>query len=680
MCGIGGILRTDGQPIPEEWLDIIDARIAYRGPDGHGRFRDRVEIDDPSAPNGKRVVEVAFVHRRLSIIDHKDGAQPMVSPRGRNDSEGLVAVVFNGCIYNHRELRRELESKGHRFVTDHSDTEVLIHGWREWEDRLIRHLEGMYAFAIWDRATTSICLARDLFGEKPLYCRDSVASDGPIQPIAFSSSRSALCSVALELHNAVRAKTYVAGYLQSGCGWGDVMRSVPGQQISTPRQNIYRPIGPSYYGGTPISDLKKADVNAALIEQLLETAVQSRLEADVALGCFLSGGIDSSLVAMFANKHAPPLHTFSVRMPDQRFDESALAERVAKQIGVIHQTLDAVVDPSDDLMTLVDLLGQPFGDSSILPTFWVSRAAREHVKVALTGDGGDELFIGYDRYLAARALGKWPGLLSHLPPILHRRAHPKSWRSKFARLGDMARDFEFIGIRAMESVFSQHEIAELVGDAVELPLPANPATFLPSQMRAVVDAIADATGNIDRSKPLEHERDDYLTQLRKIDILEYLPNDLLTKVDTASMACGLEVRCPFLDRDLARAALSAPIEQLMPRGQRKGLLRQIARKYLPKEIVDRPKMGFAIPIGEWFRDDDLPHKGSGMKTLLLDHLNSAEPFGPIQLNRKAVQRFIDEHTSCKRDHGQRLFTLLTLSIWARSLKETHKSTNAQTRT
>jgi len=161
----------------------------------------------------------------------------------------------------------------------------------------------------------------------------------------------------------------------------------------------------------------------------------------------------------------------------------------------------------------------------------------------------------------------------------------------------------------------------------------------------------------------------------------YLPNDLLTKVDTASMACGLEVRCPFLDRDLARAALSAPIEQLMPRGQRKGLLRQIARKYLPKEIVDRPKMGFAIPIGEWFRDDDLPHKGSGggMKTLLLDHLNSAEPFGPIQLNRKAVQRFIDEHMTGKRDHGQRLFTLLTLSIWAKqTLRDSHQHKNAHT--
>jgi asparagine synthase (glutamine-hydrolysing) len=166
--------------------------------------------------------------------------------------------------------------------------------------------------------------------------------------------------------------------------------------------------------------------------------------------------------------------------------------------------------------------------------------------------------------------------------------------------------------------------------------------------------------------------------LRCHDAHNYLPYDLMCKVDTASMACGLEVRCPFVDRELATVALNSTMDQLAPRGQRKGLLRQIARKYLPKEIVDRPKMGFAIPIGEWFRNDDLPFRGSGMKTLLLDHLNSTEPFGPIQLNRKAVQRFIDEHMSCKRDHGQRLFTLLTLSIWARQTNaETHERRNAE---
>lgn len=208
----------------------------------------------------------------------------------------------------------------------------------------------------------------------------------------------------------------------------------------------------------------------------------------------------------------------------------------------------------------------------------------------------------------------------------------------------MALDYPRLGLQSLESIFGCEQIEELI----ERPYRIEIASF---------------------------PRKNAAADLREVDSWGYLADDLLRKVDTASMACGLEVRCPFLDRDLARAALSMPIDQLMPGGQRKGLLRNIARKYLPKEIVDRPKMGFAIPIGEWFRNDDLPHKGSGMKTLLLDHLNSAEPFGPIQLNRKAVQRFIDEHMSCKRDHGQRLFTLLTLSIWARQIKS-QKPTNA----
>ena len=669
MCGIGGILRTDGQPIPEDWLDAIDARIAYRGPDGHGRFRDRVEFVDDHGE--KRIVEVAFVHRRLSIIDHASGGQPMVSERGRNENEGLVAVVFNGCIYNHRALRKELEGKGHRFVTDHSDTEVLIHGWREWSDQLIDHLEGMYAFAVWDRSIATMLLARDRFGEKPLYVREHSDAIGTENPVVFSSARSSLINATDELHHAVRARAYVAGYLQSGCGWSDVNISLPGHRvgmIKPAQQTIYRPIGPVHCGGTPLSSVDSADLARDELERLLDKAVAIRLEADVPLGCFLSGGVDSSLIAHFAAKHRRELHTFSVRMPDRRYDESQHAERVARHIGTIHRSLDVTPDPSSDLFLLVERLGQPFGDSSILPTFWVSRAARAHVKVAIAGDGGDELFVGYERYLGARMLAKRARLLRRIPQTLHRRAHPKSWRSKIARLGDMARDFEFIGIRAMESTFTQLEIHELTDGAVDLPLPPNPAALLPSQIRAFIDRLAEETGNIDRSQPIAFEPDDFLAQLRKIDVLEYLPNDLLTKVDTASMACGLEVRCPFLDRDLARAALAAPIDQLMPGGQRKGLLRQIARKYLPREIVDRPKMGFAIPIGEWFRDDDLPHPRSGMKTLLLDHLNSADPFGPIQLNRKAVQRFIDEHMTGMRDHGQRLFALLTLSIWARQTR------------
>ncbi len=652
MCGIGGILRCDGEPIPEEWLDRIDARIAWRGPDGCGRFRDRVEIEDAAAPGGKRVVEVAFVHRRLSIIDHAGGHQPMVSETGRNESEGLVAVVFNGCIYNHRELRTELEKEGHRFVTDHSDTEVLIHGWRQWREQLSQHLEGMYAFAIWDRRQFRVHMSRDVYGEKPLYVRETCTTNeadivgSPV--IAFGSE-----PFSLTLLPAPRVvvgdwcrRDWLLNYLL--LGYAEIAHGPHHVDVHADQQSVtYCSRGGLWHA----SSVDRREVEAGKpkpdFELLLRRAVDQRLEADVSLGCFLSGGVDSSLITYFASRSHPGLRTFSVRMPDPSYDESDIAERVAKHVGTTHETLECESNAADDLQGLIRMMGQPFGDSSLLPTHWIARAARRYVKVALVGDGGDELFIGYDRYRAARLLARHYRTLGRLSFALVNGASPRTLLGRIGRLSDMANCYPAIGLVAAEAIFTPDQIESLT-----------PQFSDPSWDCSVHD-----------HEPLDEclrscfpDSEDPLVRLREWDVSHYLPFDLLRKVDTASMAAGLEVRCPFLDRALAAAALAAPIDQLMPRGQRKGLLRQIARKYLPREIVDRPKMGFAIPIGEWFRTDF-----GGMKTLLLDHLNSAEPFGPISLNRKAVQRFIDEHMSKKRDHSQRLFTLLTLSIWARSL-------------
>ncbi len=660
MCGIGGILRTDGQPIPEEWLDAIDACIAYRGPDGCGRFRDRASFVDQQGK--QHVIEVALVHRRLSIIDHAGGSQPMVSEQGRHAGEGLVAVVFNGSIYNHRELRAELERNGHTFVTDHSDTEVLIHGWREWGEQLPDHLNGMYAFAIWDRTRAMVFLSRDRFGEKPLYYRHIefiAASSMLYAPVAaFSSDYAALASLPLSepAHSGSCRMQWLVPYLLLGYSRDiipgpdcvDVRMIAPGDSRSiAPIDISNRAIQP---GGT----IEKPKEHTGDLESLLETSVASRLEADVPLGCFLSGGIDSSLLAYFAIKNKPDLMTFSVRMPDPRYDESSIAETVAELIGAKHHTLAVSMNPAEDLVYLINRLGQPFGDSSILPTYWVCKAAREHVKVALAGDGGDELFLGYERYAAAPFLAANHRLLACIPNAPLHRAHPKSRIAKLARLIDMARDFPRIGLVAMETMFTLKQLQELQ------PTIAAPRwQCSTAHDHALMQSLADLSSAYASDSGVSNNA---ALELRHFDLAEYLPNDLLRKVDTASMACGLEVRCPFLDRDLAQAALLMPIEQLMPGGQRKGLLRNIARKYLPREIVDRPKMGFAIPIGEWFRTDY-----GGMKTLLLDHFNSAEPFGPIQLNRKAVQRFVDEHMAGKRDHGQRLFSLLTLSIWGRQV-------------
>ncbi len=657
MCGIGGILRTDGEPIPDAWLDAIDARIAYRGPDGKGRFRDRVEVE---IDGGKKVVEVALVHRRLSIIDHDTGHQPMVSQRGRNDDEGLVAVVFNGCIYNHRELREELQAAGHTFVTDHSDTEVLIHGWREWGRYLIHYLEGMYAFAIWDRKDATLAMARDTYGEKPMYWRateTSIGGDVGTPIVAFSSEASSMYTIPVPDHVCFDScrEQWLIPYLYLGIGI-DLLPGPDLIDVNTLGQEEIQ----LYRVGSWELDTKEYDATTCVrlntnftIPELLEKAVAQRLEADVPLGCFLSGGVDSSLIAHFAKKHKPDLRTFSVQMPDSRYDESQYAEVVAAHLGTNHTTLDVDPQPAEDLVFLIDTLGQPFGDSSILPTYWVSKAAREYVKVVLSGDGGDELFVGYERYLAANFLARNYRWLKHIPLQWMKRFHPKSRWHKIGRLCDMARDYSNIGEVAMEGIFSLAELASLDPEMTDERWKCSI-----NEDHSILYGLAGLSSDPRGNKP-----DEVLNELREMDLRNYLPNDLLRKVDTASMACALEVRCPFLDQDLAAAVLTMPIDQLIPGGKRKGFLRNIARKYLPKEVVDRPKMGFAIPIGEWFRSDY-----GGMKTLLLDHLRSVEPFGPISLNQKEVDRYINEHLGGKYDHSQRLFTLLTLSIWAQSLK------------
>jgi asparagine synthase (glutamine-hydrolysing) len=639
MCGIGAILRTDSEPIPDEWLDAIDARIAGRGPDGQGRFRDRAEIRSETGP---RTVEVALIHRRLSVIDPAGGAQPMVSPRGRNDAEGLLAVVFNGCIYNHRELRRKLEARGHVFSTDHSDTEVLLHGHREWGPRLQEHLEGMYAYALWDHNAASLILARDWFGEKPLYYRMRSNNGGEgVSLLVASSDAAAVAAVGMPAPASPQAlRDWVAGYLRVGYAGSGRTLSASGVLIEKVAPS--GPFATEANGGGQSADLRDTDatVGPEAVEGLIERAVARRLEADVPLCCFLSGGVDSSLVACFARKLKPDLRTFCVRMPDPRYDESVHAERVAKHLHTDHTTLDAQPDPARDLVRLINGLGQPFGDSSILPTYWVSKAAREHVKVALSGDGGDELFVGYERYMAADLLARYWKVLQKIPRWLLRRTHPRSRLHKLGRLGEMARDFDSLGVLATESIFTNEQIADLLDEPPPAPLPP------PSESER-------GAGPGDRYGAM--------SALRRADLRAYLPDDLLCKVDAASMAVALEVRCPLLDRDLADALVAAPIGSLIPGRKRKGLLRRIARAHLPASVVERPKMGFAVPIGHWFRTDF-----GGLRGLLLDHLHSGDPFGPIRLQPLAVHRLLDEHMTGRRDHGQRLFGLLTLSIWARS--------------
>lgn len=702
MCGIGGILRVwpteqrelalrtpHDQSIPEHWLNVIDDAIKHRGPDGQGRFRDRTIRADGC------VVDVALVHRRLSIIDHAGGHQPMVlriprteraasassgtsispPPEAKNTPGRLltpedltahnrrllaeghdaiasqdhdhIAVVFNGCIYNHRELRAELQRAGHVFHTDHSDTEVLVHGWREWGEEIFERMDGMWAWVIWESNTGRLYFSRDAAGEKPLFV--SPSQDPTVGVVALASTAAGL--IGLRTHMGERIDT---PRIYDLLMWGYELPAA-GETI--------QPVGPCcisvfdegsglfhqdyLYASNQFArklsrpelpDLEPVDA----IEELLSLSVTSRLQSDVGAGCLLSGGIDSALVATLAKQSVGQIRTFTLRMPDAQFDESAAAQRIATAIGSDHSVVECRSDPTEDLLRLITQVGAPLGDSSLLPTHWVSRAVRENgLQVALTGDGGDELFAGYERYRAAVWLKQVGSELASLPALGEGR-HPKSLRNRLSRLIRAAKSD---GYPDLLRIFSTDDIRRLTGLTDDKLWESTLATLK-------------VFGWSDQRDP------------RWYDFENYLPFDLCAKVDTASMSVALETRAPMLSRDLVAFAFARSMNAMTPNGQRKGLLRQVARKYLPAEIVDRPKMGFAIPIGEWFRTDY-----GGLRTMLLDHLNSSEPFGPpslgIDLNRKFIQQMLDEHLGTgmsgrvTRDHSQRLYMLLVLSIWAK---------------
>lgn len=750
MCGIGGILRVTQagerhEPIPESWLDALDEGIAWRGPDGAGRFRDRV-----TGPDGA-TFEVALVHRRLSIIDHETGGQPFVvrgcpgciaanreharqrcteAPHVAPEDD-LTAVVFNGCIYNHRELRAELESLGHVFTSDHSDTEVIAHAWSQWrtmhpgavswttEPEVARRLEGMYAFLLWNRGEATLWSGRDQHGEKPLYTalHESEVSRCSVAASTVGAISAVLPAMGLEtgIDASGTARSIVMGFPAPMLGrldfyWttlplkgvvehGTCLVDQPG--MNQPKAEFEAEFNSksSLVGCTiavvVVSGLALAMIAALVllvrgiiawfeflisvftltglillvvklivpwrlargqrirrlartspdrIDRVLSEAVASRLEADVPLGCFLSGGIDSSLIASYAHRHLGALRTFCVRMPDDRYDESVYAEAVAEAIGTDHLTIDCDAShAADDLRHLIDLLDLPFGDSSILPAYWLCRAARPHIKVALSGDGGDEMFYGYERYRAAAWMMRLVAPAAWYVRGRLDRSDPRGREERRARFFDAATGG---GYTDLVGLFGQRDAESLLG-----------RTALKHLLPRVGSSASCA---------------------REWDRFNYLPGDLMRKIDTASMAVGLEVRSPFLSRSVRAAADAIPAGSHMY-GEPKHVLRELARLRFGPQIANRPKQGFAIPISEWWRTDF-----GGLGTLLFDLLDRPEPFGAVHealpINMGFVRQMIDEHWAAgglparyttghvrKRDHGQRLFGLVTLALWARTV-------------
>lgn len=660
MCGLAGILAAhpgaapSTDLIPKAWLDVLEAAIAHRGPDGRGRFRDH------TLHRGHRV-EVALVHRRLSILDHGGGAQPMLaalpgvtSPPGharvlrgrpgepadytRAGGTDLLAVAFNGCIYNHQPLRRDLQAAGHVFASDHSDTEVLLHGTRAHGPRLPDRLDGMYAYAVWSNARGELTLARDPAGEKPLYFTRWSAEG--VTFVAFANVPAAL----LALRRAAGVRTVpdplgVALWLKHGY-WpvmpvADLVEAAPGAAYVLNAESAWPPepvARVTLHRQDPPNNLA---LGPSSLTPLLERAVTSRLDADVPIGCFLSGGVDSSIVAAFAHRALAAagrrLLTFNVKVPDARLDESPFARMVAEHLGTEHIELDCKASAADDLTRLIAQLGLPFGDSSLLPTHWVSAAARRHVTVALGGDGGDELFAGYDRYRVNTLLYRLRA------PLALARAAP-DWLPGLGlggNLGRVATAARHAGYDDILTILHTPQMHALLGHDIARPL----------LRRAYADRAPFADARLD-------------------DFGRYLPLDLMRKVDTASMAVALEVRAPFLDRGLVAAALATPLGAIYAGEGRKGLLRKVARTLVPPPAIDRRKAGFGIPMGRWFREDF-----AGLRTLLRDTLDRPGAFDAAGLSIRpaALRALMDEHFRGRRDHGQRLYTLLVTALWARSL-------------
>jgi asparagine synthase (glutamine-hydrolysing) len=643
MCGIAGIVRFDDRPLERGRLEAMRDQLRHRGPDGQG-----ISLHD----------RCGFAHVRLSIIDLLSGQQPMHLPPEAKDPRftgfgdrtqsvslrdpsggGPLHLVFNGEIYNHVALRRQLERKGHRFHSDHSDTEVLLYGYRQWGDNLPKHLHGMFAFAIWDERNRRLFVARDRAGKKPFYYR----FDRQYREMVFGSlTATVLAGLAPEERGQVN-RAALLRYLRLGYTFAPSL--VEGvQELPAANTMLVEADGQiyidRYWQPPPISKHSTSLGAADALDEVLSEAVDKRLEADVPLGCFLSGGIDSSVVAAMAQRKltrekAGALRTYSVSMPDVLYDETPHAQRVADHLGAEHTVLPCEVgDAIADLERLMAVSGDPTADSSLLATHWLCKTARPHCKAALSGDGGDELFGGYDRYRAMRLLSQNRGWLAALPGSVFRGGHPKSRRARFGRLIAAAKsgrtpDFQY---QSMIHLFDEPQIGRLVPGLLDYSLSDTLGVALPNWP----------------------PWDDLAHAAMRWDFEHYLPYELLRKVDRASMAVALEVRCPMLDTQVCDLAGHLPTAVLMPRGRPKGLLREVAARYLPTRIVNRPKMGFAVPMGDWLRG----HLRDPLHERL--HDGGLESLG---LDPGELTRYFDEHQAGRADHTHRLFGLLQLSLW-----------------
>lgn len=620
MCGIVGKIHFDpGRSVAREQIERMTESLHHRGPDDSG-----IWIDG----------NVGLGHRRLSIID--------LSPSGRNpmsNEDGTIWIVYNGEVYNFRELRPELEARGHKFRS-HTDTEVVLHAYEEYGTQCLQRLRGMFAFAIWDGRRRQLLLARDRLGVKPLFYSvdgSSFLFGSEIKSILASGEVDATPDAA-SIHQFLLWQCIASpktGYAQ--------IKKLPPASVLTWQEGgevrIERYWNLRY---NPSKEIRAEELTGQ-VRDMVQEATEIRLVADVPLGLFLSGGIDSACVLAAARKALPgKIKTFSVRFGHKDFDESPFARLLAKHFDTDHHELEVTPEAIQLLPQMAALFDEPFADSSAIPTYFLSRYTSQHVKVALSGDGGDEAFGGYQRYLALKGMifaSRIPGnrLLKWLRPLLPRRPVGRS-KQRYVRellqiLGRSPREQYraiFLGMMGEERwrSFYNEGFLQSVQDA-------DSGNFLFGWDTACGP--------------------DELSRAMASDTLSYIPEDLNVKVDICSMASSLEVRSPFLDHKLVEFCAQIPSSLKIHHATQKYILKKAFSRELPAEILNRGKAGFAVPISEWFRHE---LRDYARDTLLTPNNRVAEIF---QMDK--IKMMLDEHASGKRNWHTQLWHVLVLESW-----------------
>lgn len=624
MCGISGIWsgnKPNDKEDRQRRLWAMVETIRHRGPDGEG-------IWDGGA--------VGLAHTRLAILDLSDaGAQPM------RDPEQEIFITYNGEIYNFQELRDELSALGHRFHTG-TDTEVVIEGYKRFGTGIISRLRGMFAFGLWDSRSKTLLLARDRIGKKPLYYGwydDCLYFGSEIKSVLAGSGMPREAD--LSAIDRYLTYQYVPDTLT---GFKNIKKLRPGNFMTVGADATveitpyWQPPDPSQTRDRPVEEL------AAELVERFDEAVKYRMIADVPVGAFLSGGIDSaSVVASMARTASGPVKTFTMGFEEPAYDEREPARLVAEMNGTEHH--EHVVKP--DVIAIMDKLvwhyGMPYADSSAVPSFCVSELARQHVKVALNGDGGDETFLGYSRYKAAKIASR----LDRVPMFL---------REAFGFLGQ---SLPFAASEVRYLRYAKRFLTELASPPSErygrwmcyFNDDDKDRTYGPVlRDRLKVSALAELAPFFEADAPVE-------ACAAWADFHGYLPDDLLVKIDIATMSCGLEARSPFLDHPLIEFSAAIPAEIKMQGLDLKTLLKKAMKSRLPAALLDRPKTGFGVPIDAWFRQE--------LKEMAYDTLLSRQAIERGLFDRTGIQKLLDDHVSGKAANHYRLWALLFLELWFR---------------